>query len=161
MSQPDHLPNLGPLIAECGDHGPGLLPARTRQFGRKARLLNSGIHPDTASTQLPDTETMLHGEAIKVGNAGRPWLSTQGSFARKLNTENCVFARVEIQSSDCTGQGQFPTEDIIEKSLRLKNSWWRNTLLSGSGLGWPFVSDRTTRSDLASAVGVLRESAVL
>jgi len=103
---------------------------------------------------------MLHGEAISLGMRAALWLSTQkAGFAESEYSR--IVSLLEKFNLPTVLPSQFPTEAIIEKVFTDKKFVGGEIrFVLASGLGAAFVSDKITRSDLASAVGVLRESRV-
>jgi 3-dehydroquinate synthase len=88
------------------------------------------------------------------------WLSTEKAGFPK-NDYLRIVSLLERFSLPTVLPGHFPTEAIIQKVFADKK-FVRGEIrfVLASGLGAAFVSDKITRSDLATAVGVLRESRV-
>src|SRR5258708_18553475 len=103
---------------------------------------------------------MFHGNDISLGMRAARWLSAQkAGFAESEYSKNVSL--LEKLSVPTVLPSQFPTEAIIEKVFTDKKFVGGEIrFVLASGLGAAFVSDKITRSDLASAVGVLRESRV-
>jgi 3-dehydroquinate synthase len=103
---------------------------------------------------------MLHGEAISLGMRAALWLSTEKAGFPK-NAYVRIVSLLEKFGLPTALPDHFPTEAVIQKVFADKK-FVRGEIrfVLASGLGAAFISDKITRSDLATAIGVLRESPV-
>jgi len=159
LSQPD-LSDLGPLIADCVSIKARIVASDEHDNSGERALLNFGHTIGHGIEAVAGYGTMLHGEAISLGMRAALWLSTQKAGFPEGECSRVV-SLLEKFSLPTVLPSQFPTEAIIEKVFTDKKFVGGEIrFVLASGLGAAFVSDKITRSDLASAVGVLRESRV-
>jgi 3-dehydroquinate synthase len=159
LSQPG-LSDLGPLIADCISIKARIVAEDEREDSGERALLNFGHTIGHGIEAVAGYGTMLHGEAISLGMRAALWLSTEKAGFPK-NDYLRIVSLLERFSLPTVLPGHFPTEAIIQKVFADKK-FVRGEIrfVLASGLGAAFVSDKITRSDLATAVGVLRESRV-
>ena len=159
LSQPS-LSDLGPLIADCVSVKARIVAKDERENSGERALLNFGHTIGHGIEAVAGYGTMLHGEAISLGMKAALWLSTQ-----KAGFPESDYLRIVSLLKKCSLPtvlpSRFPTEAIIEKVFTDKK-FVRGEIrfVLASGLRAAFVSDKITRSDLATAVDVLRESRV-
>jgi 3-dehydroquinate synthase len=159
LAQPG-LSNLDPLIADCVSIKARIVAKDERENSGERALLNFGHTIGHGIEAVAGYGTMLHGEAISLGMRAALWLSAQKaglppSDYRRIVSLLKQFGLPTVLPND------FSTEAIIEKVFNDKK-FVRGKIrfVLASGLGVAFVSDKITRSDLATAVDVLRESRV-
>jgi 3-dehydroquinate synthase len=159
LSQPG-LSDLGPLIADCVSIKAQIVANDERENSGERALLNFGHTIGHAIEAVAGYGTMLHGEAISLGMRAAMWLSTEKAGFPESDYGRIV-ALLENFSLPTVLPSHFTAEAITEKVFSDKK-FVRGEIrfVLASGLGAAFVSDKITRSDLATAVGVLRESHV-
>ena len=159
LSQPS-LSDLGSLVADCVSIKARIVAKDEREESGDRALLNLGHTIGHGIEAVAGYGTMLHGEAISLGMRAALWLSTEKAGFPK-NDYTRVLSLLKKFGLPTVLPDHFPTETIIQKILADKK-FVRGEIrfVLASSLGAAFVSDEITRSDLATAVGVLRESRV-
>jgi 3-dehydroquinate synthase len=159
LTQPG-LSDLGSLIADCVSIKARIVAKDEREESGERALLNFGHTIGHGIEAVAGYGTMLHGEAISLGMRAALWLSTKKAGFPK-NDYLRIVALLEKFGLPTVLPDHFPTETIIQKVFADKK-FVRGEIrfVLASGLGAAFVSNEITRSDLATAVGVLRESRV-
>ena len=159
LSQPS-LTDLGPLIADCVSIKARIVAKDERENSGERALLNFGHTIGHGIEAVAGYGTMLHGEAISLGMRAAMWLSMEKAGFPE-NDYRRVVSLLEKFCLPIALPNNFSTEAVIEKVFTDKK-FVRGEVrfVLTSGLGAAFVSDKITRSDLATAVGLLRESRV-
>jgi 3-dehydroquinate synthase len=159
LSQPS-LSDLGSLIADCVSIKARIVAKDEREVSGERALLNLGHTIGHGIEAVAGYGTMLHGEAISLGMRAALWLSTEKAGFPKNDYARVVSLLAKFGLPTVLPD-HFSTETIIQKVLADKK-FVRGEIrfVLASRLGAAFVSDEITRSDLATAVGVLRESRV-
>jgi 3-dehydroquinate synthase len=159
LAQPS-LSDLGSLIADCVSIKARIVAKDEREVSGERALLNLGHTIGHGIEAVAGYGTMLHGEAISLGMRAALWLSTEKAGFPKNDYARVVSLLAKFGLPTVLPD-HFPTETIIQKVLADKK-FVRGEIrfVLASSLGAAFVSDEITRSDLATAVGVLRESRV-
>jgi len=159
LAQPD-LSDLDPLIADCVSIKARIVAKDERENSGERALLNFGHTIGHGIEAVAGYGTMLHGEAISLGMRAALWLSTQKAGLPQSDYRRIVSLLKQFGLPTVL-PNHFSTEAIIEKVF-IDKKFVRGEIrfVLASGLGVAFVSDKITRSDLATAVDVLRESRV-
>jgi 3-dehydroquinate synthase len=159
LSQPT-LSGLGPLIADCVSIKARIVTKDERESSGERALLNFGHTIGHGIEAVAGYGTMLHGEAISLGMRAAMWLSVQKAGFPESDYQR-ILSLLEKLSLPTVLPDNLSTEAIIGKVFTDKK-FIRGEIrfVLSPGLGRAFVSDKITRSDLATAVGVLRESRV-
>ena len=159
LAQPD-LSDLDPLIADCVSIKARIVAKDERENSGERALLNFGHTIGHGIEAVAGYGTMLHGEAISLGMRAALWLSTQKAGLPQKDYLR-IIALLKQFGLPTVLPNHFSTEAIIEKVF-IDKKFVRGEIrfVLASGLGVAFVSDKITRSDLATAVDVLRESRV-
>jgi 3-dehydroquinate synthase len=154
------LTELAPLIADCVSIKARIVAEDERENSGERALLNFGHTIGHGIEAVAGYGTMLHGEAISLGMRAALWLSIQKAKFPE-NDYRKVISLLEKFRLPIVLPPSFPTEAVIEKVFSDKK-FVRGEVrfVLTPGLGAAFVSDKITRSDLATAVGLLRESPV-
>jgi 3-dehydroquinate synthase len=154
------LSDLDPLIADCVSIKARIVAEDERENLGERALLNFGHTIGHGVEAVAGYGTMLHGEAISLGMRAALWLSTQKAGFPPSDYRRIVYLLEQFDLPTVL-PNHFSTEAIIEKVFSDKK-FIRGEIrfVLASGLGAAFVSDKITRSDLATAVDVLRESRV-
>jgi 3-dehydroquinate synthase len=159
LAQPG-LSDLDPLIAECVSIKARIVAKDEREHSGERALLNFGHTIGHGIEAVAGYGTMLHGEAISLGMRAALWLSTQKAGLPPSDYRR-ILSLLKQFGLPTVLPNHFPTEAIIEKVFNDKKFVHGEIrFVLASGLGVAFVSDKITRSDLATAVDVLRESRV-
>jgi len=159
LSQPT-LSDLGSLIADCVSIKARIVAKDEREVSGERALLNLGHTIGHGIEAVAGYGTLLHGEAISLGMRAALWLSMEKAGFPKNDYARVVSLLAKFGLPTALPD-HFPTETIIQKVFADKK-FVRGEIrfVLASSLGAAFVSDEITRSDLATAVDVLRESRV-
>jgi 3-dehydroquinate synthase len=159
LAQPG-LSDLDPLIADCVSIKARIVAKDERENSGERALLNFGHTIGHGIEAVAGYGMMLHGEAISLGMRAALWLSTQKA-GLLLSDYRRIVSLLKQFGLPTVLPNHFSTETIIEKVFNDKK-FVRGEIrfVLASGLGVAFVSDKIARSDLATAVDVLRESRV-
>jgi 3-dehydroquinate synthase len=154
------LTDFAPLIADCVSIKARIVATDERENSGERALLNFGHTIGHGIEAVAGYGTMLHGEAISLGMRAAMWLSMQKAKFPESDYQKVVSLLEKFKLPIVLPDG-FPTEAVIDKVFSDKK-FVRGEVrfVLTPGLGAAFVSDKITRSDLATAVGLLRESRV-
>jgi 3-dehydroquinate synthase len=159
LSQPT-LSDPGSLIADCVSIKARIVAKDEREVSGERALLNLGHTIGHGIEAVAGYGTLLHGEAVSLGMRAALWLSMEKAGFPKNDYARVVSLLAKFGLPTALPD-HFPTETIIQKVFADKK-FVRGEIrfVLASSLGAAFVSDEITRSDLATAVDVLRESRV-
>ncbi|HZC35087.1 MAG TPA: 3-dehydroquinate synthase [Chthoniobacterales bacterium] len=159
LLQPN-LVDLAPLIADCVSIKARIVAKDERENSGERALLNFGHTIGHGIEAVAGYGTMLHGEAISLGMRVAMWLSVQHARFPESDYRK-VLSLLEKFKLPVALPSSFSTDAVIEKVFSDKK-FVRGEIrfVLTPGLGAAFVSDKITRSDLATAIGLLRESRV-
>jgi 3-dehydroquinate synthase len=150
--------DLDALIADCVSIKARIVADDERESSGQRALLNFGHTIGHAIEAVAGYGTMLHGEAISLGMRAAAWLSMQKAGLPESDYRRIVSLLKQLNLPTVL-PSHFSTEAVIEK-VAADKKFLRGEVrfVLTPGLGRAFVSNKIAASDLATAIGLLRES---